>query len=503
MRFPSCRTPRTAGALATACLAAAATAACLPATQAAAAARAHAVVPRPVLSLIVAQRVTTAPKYGKDVYLDPGVYVGDAHAPLQINVGRRGYTSPVTVTQIFHLRGGGILRRRLPGSVREEWNGLGSFLHLTLRNSEGKIVLSQNATFCPANGSAQKTGPGSSQDPFFPQSGCGPYDPFPRGEVWGIQRGWAVDAFDPALTLTSLKLGTYHATVRITPRYVRMFHVAARQAVGRVTVNVVNGSDSGPSSGARAPGATPALPRLAQVPLLKRVPRDVLPDLIPLPAWGIYVQHIRATKGHPGADLLTFNGTVWIGGNGPLDVEGFRHDSSPIMRAYQYFWRDGHVIGRVRAGTMGFGRKGTGVWHFHQFAEYRLLRADRKLELNSGKVGFCIAATDPVDMLLRHSVWNPQAFGDVECGSPSVLWVQEKLPVGWGDTYTQYGVGQAFNLNKVPNGTYYTETIANPGHVLRETNTSNDVTLRKIILGGTAGHRTVKVPAWHGIDQER
>ena len=35
-----------------------------------------------------------------------------------------------------------------------------------------------------------------------------------------------------------------------------------------------------------------------------------------------------------------------------------------------------------------------------------------------------------------------------------------------------------------------------------ETTTSNDVSLRKVILGGTPGHRTVKVPPWHGIDPE-
>src|SRR5207253_6078291 len=84
--------------------------------------------------------------------------------------------------------------------------------------------------------------------------------------------------------------------------------------------------------------------------------------------------------------------------------------------------------------------------------------------------------------------------------SPSALWVQEKLPLGWGDTYAQHGAGQAFTINNVPNGTYYNETIANPEHGLREPNTANDVTLRKIILGGTPGHRTAKVPAWHGID---
>jgi hypothetical protein len=505
MRFPRRRSLRTAGALAAACMAAAASAASLPAAQAVPAARPYAAVPPPMLSLIVAQRVITAQKYGKQVYFDPGVYVGAAHAPLQIDVGRQSYTSPVTVTQIIHLGGGRMRRRQLPAWVNDNWNGLTGFLHLTLRTSKGKLVLSQNAAFCPADGSAQKTGPGSPQNPLFPQDGCGSHDPFPRGEVWGIQRGWAVDPFYLNGIMTTLKLGTYYATVQINPRYVQMFHVAAPQAVGRVTVKVVNGVGGGPSNRGPAASASPrALPSLPQVPLLKHPPRDVLPDLIPLPAWGIYVQHYPGSKGHPGTDLLTFNGTVWIGGNGPLDVEGFRRNASPIMPAYQYFWHNGRVIGRVRAGTMGFGKTGTGVWHFQQFASYRLLKADKKLELNSGKVGFCIAPTDPVDMLLGNSVWNPQnlGFGRGECGSTSALWVQEELPVGWGDTYVQYGAGQAFTINNVPNGTYYIETIANPEHVLRETNTANDVTLRKIILGGTPGHRTVKVPAWHGIDPE-
>ena len=44
--------------------------------------------------------------------------------------------------------------------------------------------------------------------------------------------------------------------------------------------------------------------------------------------------------------------------------------------------------------------------------------------------------------------------------------------------------------------------IANPEHVLFETTTSNDVSVRKVILGGTHGHRTVRVPAYQGIDPE-
>lgn len=37
---------------------------------------------------------------------------------------------------------------------------------------------------------------------------------------------------------------------------------------------------------------------------------------------------------------------------------------------------------------------------------------------------------------------------------------------------------------------------------LYETTARSDMSLRKVILGGTPGHRTVKVPAWHGIDPE-
>jgi hypothetical protein len=61
---------------------------------------------------------------------------------------------------------------------------------------------------------------------------------------------------------------------------------------------------------------------------------------------------------------------------------------------------------------------------------------------------------------------------------------------------------QNFDITHIPNGTYYIEIIANPEHLLYETNRHNDVSLRKIILGGTPGHRTVRVPAWHGIDPE-
>jgi hypothetical protein len=111
---------------------------------------------------------------------------------------------------------------------------------------------------------------------------------------------------------------------------------------------------------------------------------------------------------------------VWAGGNPPLDVEGFRSDGSPVMRAYQYFWRNGHVIGRARAGTMGFdSRPGHNHWHFEQFARYTPLGSAKNLAVRSHKAGFCIAPSDPVNLLAPHAVWPPPStgFGDFTCGS--------------------------------------------------------------------------------------
>jgi hypothetical protein len=76
------------------------------------------------------------------------------------------------------------------------------------------------------------------------------------------------------------------------------------------------------------------------------------------------------------------------------------------------------------------------------------------------------------------------------------------MPTGWGDTYFQSVAGQSFDITRVPNGTYYIAVVANPEKVLHETHTSNDVSLRKVILGGSWGHRTVRVPAYDGIDPE-
>ena len=443
----------------------------------------------PTVRLVAAQKDITVQSSGGQVILDPGIYVVSLGSALQFDVQRASYTKPVTVAQVIHLPGGGSSTRPWPGSVLDGFYGLRDFAHMTVADASGKVMASSPQEFCPNSSSPQRAVPDSAQTSPFPQS-CA-LDPFAKSLVMGIARGWGVDSF---VSLFQLAPGTYKVTATVAPQYVRLLNITPANATASVNVTVVKGS----ASAGRIRTQPAALPELPAAPVTTNPPESALPDLVALPAWGIDTTHLA------GRDLLDFSATVWVGGNGPLDVQGFRVNSSPVMSAYQYFWQNGQVIGRVRAGTMGFdSQPGHNHWHFEQFAAYTLLGQGGKVAVRSQKTGFCISPTDPVDLLLSNAVWQPSSVGFTgQCGSPTALWVQEMMPVGWGDTYFQSLAGQAFDITRLPNGTYYIEVAANPEHVLYETSTRNDVSLREVILGGTPGHRTVKVPAWNGIDPE-
>jgi len=448
----------------------------------------------PAIKLIAAQHSITAPQFGNQVFVDPGIWMASLGAPLQLNVGRTSYKSPITITQVISQPGLPPQMRPLPASILDGWNGLKNFVSLTVKNKAGKVVASTRLTLCPNSFDTERASPDSPSTSPYPQQ-CAAADPFQIGMVWGIEQGWAVDPAQEG-ALFRLALGTYRVTESITPAYARLFGIAPADATATVVMTVVKGSACCAAGRARPHPVT--LPSLPAVPVMNDPPESALPDLVALPAWQIGTTHAA------GRDLLNFAATVWVGGNGPLDVQGFRVKSSFVMSAYQYFWQDGQVIGRVRAGTMGFDpQPGHNHWHFEQFAAYKLLGRGGKLAVRSQKTGFCIAPTDPVNLLLPNAVWQPSFVGlSGQCGAPTALWVREMMPVGWGDTYFQSIAGQAFDITKLPNGTYYIEVMANPGHILHETTAANDIALRRVIISGTRGHRHVKVPAWNGIDPE-
>ncbi|MEV4334917.1 lysyl oxidase family protein [Streptomyces sp. NPDC049597] len=259
------------------------------------------------------------------------------------------------------------------------------------------------------------------------------------------------------------------------------------------------GDRTGQTDGSRQ---APALKPNAQRPTGRAAVPDVpKPDLRSLPAYGITISD--GGDDVPGKDYLAFSANVWNAGPAQLVVDGFRSPGKKLMDAYQYFYdAKGKQVGYTPTGTMEWDpRPGHEHWHFTDFASYRLLKADKKEAVRSGKEAFCLANTDAVDYTVKNANWHPENTDlSTACGQENSISVREVLDVGSGDTYTQDLPGQSFDITGLPNGTYYIQVLANPEKRLKETNLNNNSALRKVVLGGVPGARTVKVPAHDLVD---
>ncbi|MFD4141053.1 lysyl oxidase family protein [Streptomyces sp. NPDC058572] len=254
------------------------------------------------------------------------------------------------------------------------------------------------------------------------------------------------------------------------------------------------GDRSGQTDGSRK---APAEKANAKRPTGRATVPDVpKPDLRSLPAYGITISD--GGNDVPGKDYLAFSANVWNAGPAKLVVDGFRSPGKKLMDAYQYFYdAKGKQVGYTPTGTMEWDpRPGHEHWHFTDFASYRLLKADKKEAVRSGKEAFCLANTDAVDYTVKNANWSPDNTDlSTACGQENSISVREVLDVGSGDTYSQDLPGQSFDITSLPNGTYYIQVLANPEKRLKETNLNNNSALRKVVLGGRPGARTVTVPA--------
>jgi hypothetical protein len=110
----------------------------------------------------------------------------------------------------------------------------------------------------------------------------------------------------------------------------------------------------------------------------------------------------------------------------------------------------------------------------------------------SDKQSFCLAPTDPVDLLAAGADWQPDRIGlGSACGGDEAIWLREVLPAGWGDSYYQYVAGQSFDVTSLPNGDYQVRITTDPFHNLLETAYDDNASVVTVTLGGTPGHRTV------------
>ncbi|MGZ8625198.1 MAG: lysyl oxidase family protein [Actinomycetota bacterium] len=419
-------------------------------------------------------------------WLDPGVWVAAVGGAFELRVSRPDYDTPVSVVQTDAATGEAL--RTLPVELLDGWSGMRDFLHLSVRDSDGRVVLRQRFTFCPNNyvrARLNDDGPLNSSYPYF----CGG-NPFTRGTVWGIDADWAVSPLADAGFGFDARRNRYELRAWIDPAWVEALGIEQPAAEARVAISV---SDGGRMDG---PGVAAPFSRGARVPTVTSPAAEGLPDLIALPAWGVATYHRR------GRDLLAFNATEWNAGPGTLVVEGFRGPDQELMDAFQYFLVDGRAVGRAPIGQMEFHPQHH-HWHFQQFTEYSLLDADSGEVAISGKQSWCLANTDAIDLAVPNANWAGYG-GDLftMCGGPGALWIREVLDVGWGDTYSQYIAGQAFDVTDLPNGDYYIRVHVNPTGSMLEGSPDNNIEDRLIQLRGKPGARRVVVPPWHGIDTE-
>ncbi|WP_264926738.1 lysyl oxidase family protein [Streptomyces sp. A012304] len=497
------------------------------------------------------------------VYLDLGTYLSVDNAPLEFKVTRKSYKDPVVAQQILR-DGTKTTTKKLPAGLVKDFSGLPGFLEVSLTDASGKEVAASKGTFCPnnASGRLRPDAPATSHYPescptnpwtlgsvwgvekgWAANTSTVDYDnpvDLPAGEYTAkvavakkYRDLFAIPDNRPTIKVTVREIkdgeeGEGAAGLRSAAGHAGHDAHAAHSASG---AQGHGGHHYGPrGADAPTPGAlshaledrglahhlgdgkdhtdgsriAPALKANAKRPTGRAsVPANVpKPDLRSLPAWDISI-----TDGEdgdaPGKDYLAFSANVWNAGPAPLVVDGFRKPGADLMDAYQYFYdANGKQVGYTPTGTMEWDpRVGHEHWHFTDFASYRLLSADKTKEVRSGKEAFCLANTDAIDYTVKNANWHPYNTDlSTACGEQNSISVREVLDVGSGDTYTQYRPGQSFDITDLPNGTYYIEVLANPAKRLKETSLNNNVSLRKVVLGGTPGARTVSVPPYELID---
>ncbi|NEA33419.1 lysyl oxidase family protein [Streptomyces sp. SID13031] len=473
----------------------------------------------PQLKLVAGATEVTLDRYpeGGGVVLDLGTHLVAGKNPIEVRATRKTYNDPVVANQIVNGK-----PKALPKGAVTDFGGLAKFLHLTITDAKGKKVYDKDRSFC-LNGEGSRTRPDAPATSPYP-SGCGG-NPFTLGAVWGLQAGWSSNTTSYYNNEeVDLPVGKYTAKVSVNKVYKDYFKIGAYDSAVTVNVTVKDVEDchgDGHTDGckqafaqAKAKALTNAgvaskTAKTAAKPHAQRpagkgaVPKGPKPDLRSVPAWGIEIA--PGDEGTPDADkdFLAFSATVWNAGPSPLVLDGFRQKGKDLMDAYQYFYdANGKEIGYQNTGTMEWDpREGHTHWHFTDFARYSLLNAKQTEVVRSQKEAFCLAATDAIDYTVKNANWKPDNTDlHTACGGHTSLSVREVLDVGSGDTYAQFRPGQSFDVTNLPNGEYFIEVLANPEKKLFEASTTNNVALRKVILGGTLHHRTVKVPPVGVID---
>ncbi|WP_370289897.1 lysyl oxidase family protein [Nocardioides sp.] len=438
----------------------------------------------PSLRLEAPAKLTVFSDHGR-VFTDLGLRVIAEGAPFELRTVRPSYDDGLVVTATQGERS-----TVLPAGSTTTFGGLDNLVRLRLQRltSAGTPTgtpTTVRRTACIGE-VTERDNPDAAPTSPYPQN-CY-YNPYSLGAVQGVQEGWSASLIQPYTQFRAAP-GRYEVTIDLRPKVAAALGIEDPTTTVRLTVKDAEAGHGEDDHGHRPGGVGPRpAGRAPSGPATAPAVDGPQPDLRSLPAWGIQVS--------PSGKYLQFSATVWNAGDSPLVVDGFRRSGEDVMDGYQYFFdADGQQVGYSPVGSFEWDGKPTHQhWHFRDFASYTLLRADRTAIVKSRKEAFCLANTDAVDLTVEGADWK--VYSDdltTACGEYTSRSIREVLSAGWGDTYGQFRAGQSFRIDNLPNGVYYIEVKGNPNSTLVESDETNNVSLRRIVLGGTGAARTVKV----------
>ena len=462
--------------------------------------------------LVTHDRIATQGSALFPQYVPAVAFLVNRGGPLDVAVRRTPGTDSWSALQTVN----GVAAPAPPG-VPVGPGGLGRSVVVTVLDGGRRVVRRGAVNVCPGAGALRLGVRGPARSTF--PAGCSDH-PFARGVRLGLDTDYGVPIDLSPIAGVGLRPGRYTVRLRMRPATAAWLGMrpSARAATLRLRVRRERDGGRGvdrievglpagpvPSVGpvvhtpSRDPSRIPRPVRRAPVPPADVVPpADAEPNLVALPAFGLGV------RSELGRDLLDFAATTWNAGPGPLIVEGYRRSAAPRMDAFQFFRRGEEDVAAVPVGGLDYdARQGHDHWHFRDFARYSLVRVDGSPVRTSPKEAWCLAPTDQIDQLVPGAALQP---GDPSlesaCGQADAVQVREALEVGAGDTYGAGTPGQAIDVTRVPNGAYLLRNEANPAGALRETTREDDVALRRIVLGGRPGHRTVAARPADGVDTD-
>lgn len=283
--------------------------------------------------------------------------------------------------------------------------------------------------------------------------------------------------------------------------------------------------EGGPTLRAAPPGVAPTPPRRVHVPSVQPPAEGAgqqLPDLVPLPAWGVYVDEsiisigatdivqseVRRTDPYAGSKrAIRFGTTIANRGRHALEIIGTpaptRDPNEPVrvnaMQCVRFVGPRFEGSGRAcqtyePVGSLAFHPE-HGHFHINRFAQYRLLRdaggrPDRNaIAGRSEKVGFCMGDTDwvgPAYDVALDTGW----YRECRHTTPHVpVTLRQGVSPNWGDSYGPALAGQHIVTEHVPDGVYWIEITLNPPEYqrvvrIRETSWANNRSYRRIRLFG-------------------